>query len=247
LDEYDLKTVGHIYVRHGVERSIEAIRRARFITDARPGQTGIAFHGTCFAFGSAGHYLTAAHCVRTIDPKDLAVAFPNRAIGFISRVVAHPTADVACVTLETPESCPWGPVPALSSAARIGTDFFCFGYPSLEYGNMRDNPTVRLVKGHIQRFFEHRNTFGYQFRAAELSVACPPGMSGSPIIRRDVPFELLGLVTDFVEAGTISRSEEVETVDGQTSVTVYRDVLRYGVGLVLGDHAEWLKANSAAG
>lgn len=65
-------------------------------------------------------------------------------------------------------------------------------------------------------------------------------MSGAPIITRD-GFNIAAMVTRDIEVSTsVSRSEEIRD-DGPTKeITVSRDVIRYGIGLVLCDLVDWI-------
>ena len=174
-------------------------------------------------------------------PERLVLAFPNRRLALVEDVVSHPSIDLAVIRIRQGPTDLGKEPPKISCDYRIGDDFFSFGYPQLEYGDMQPLPTARLVKGHLQRFFQHENIARQKYHAGEMSVACPPGMSGSPVVKRGDSSQLIGIVTDFVDAGTLSsRSEEVEIVGHQKTTVVYRDIIRYGVCLLLAEHIEWL-------
>lgn len=195
------------------------------------------FLGTSFAFREERMLLTAAHCVKGIDVKELAVLFPsNQASAYcVESVTVHPVADIAiCRT----EPLPSGLISPFSGVGEAGPgqEFIAFGFPEDESGpGGGRQPTARIFRGYFQRTLEFKSRFGYEYRAAELSIPAPQGLSGGPVLHGKFRAPV-GIVTENFESFTTVH-EEVETPEGKT---VYRHVINYGVGLLLAGVAEWL-------
>ena len=248
IQEYDLHNVGALFLFPTSTDDVASLAQTSVKFGGSSLARGTAFLGTCFPFHPPLSFLTAAHCLVNAPPERLVLAFPNRRLALVEDVVSHPSIDVAIIRMQPGPTDLGREPPKMSCDYRIGDDFFSFGYPQLEYGDMQPLPTARLVKGHLQRFFQHRNIAGQKYHAAEMSTACPPGMSGSPVLTMGDSPRLVGIVTDFVDAGTLrSRSEEEEIVGNQKTTVVYRDIIRYGVCLLLAEHIAWLAQAAGAG
>lgn len=199
--------------------------------------------GTCFAFRSARHFVTAAHCVGDLEPDRLVVLVPH-VLG-PTRVVSvekHPTADAAILTLDSE---PEGVEPFWSSASNygLGEDFLAFGFPESIFGPDARQPTARLFKGSYQRFFDHESHLGFRYFAGELSLGCPAGLSGGPVFRPGAHVIVTGMATENMESTTVLESvEEVERGDEKTAMR-YRKVITYGVALMLDRLSDWFDAH----
>jgi hypothetical protein len=103
-------------------------------------------------------------------------------------------------------------------------------------------PGVRMLRGHVQRYLNHRSSMGYRYGGGELSVPCPTGCSGAPVYRDGYTERgLTGIVTENIQVSLdVSRSEEIEKTHERTTTHVYREVTRYGICLVLKDMVSWL-------
>lgn len=85
---------------------------------------------------------------------------------------------------------------------------------------------MRFFRGIIQRPFIHEPPRRKPYSAFELSFACPPGLSGGPVILAETPHVILGVVTGNYETFTVIDTEEG---DGETSSIQTRRIVSYGV------------------
>jgi hypothetical protein len=201
----------------------------------------LPFLGTCFALRSQSHFVTAAHCVGDLDPTDVSVVVPlalapTVAIG----IEKHPSADLAIVRLPAAKNRVepfWGAVPPLG----LGEDFYAFGYPANAVGADWTAPTPRMFKGHFQRFLDHRSHLGYQYRAAELSISAPRGLSGAPLFRPAAEQMVTGVVVEDLETTSVLDEMEEKLRDGKlASRIVRRRVISYGIAALLDPLKDWL-------
>jgi hypothetical protein len=205
-----------------------------------------AFLGSCVVFRYHTTVLTAGHCVKDCAPGDLLVQFPGSRAGgqlFGAReIVQHATADVAVLTIDTPRDrdLTWAQTDLWSDVA-YGVEISAFGYPNTAFGlHEAAEPTPRLFRGIVQRFFERRSPFGYVYTAAELSFGCPSGLSGGPVFNSQFNGRLYGIVTENMEVGTdLASLSEVDDA-GQTFTERTRNVINYGVGLWLFPLKSWI-------
>lgn len=167
------------------------------------------FLGSCFVFRYPNRFLAAAHCVKAVEVRDLAVLLPGASSTRLFEVEAiflHPEADVA--VLHVPgvmESDVTWPQYAIFDDRAWGEEFTACGYPQ-EFKNVSDlavgQPTPRVFKGYIQRFFPHYSHMGYRYLAAELSTGCPAGLSGAPVFNSSFHGRLYGVVAEDLKTST---------------------------------------------
>jgi S1-C subfamily serine protease len=209
----------------------------------KPG-TGVAssFLGSCFAYRWQNRILTAAHCVRGVDPSEIAVeTIPNS--GFLQqaiRVHFHDSADIALIEIgglqlgghEMTTFADIGPVQYL------GSEVMAFGYPVDVLDPESNKPTPRLFKGYVQRLVSDYQPGGYKYKydAIELNFPCPGGLSGGPVFLHGNPAQVVGLVTGNVRSTTVLDAIE----EGPDRKTVYREVISYGAALRLSEVESWL-------
>jgi hypothetical protein len=199
--------------------------------------------GTCFAFRSARHFVTAAHCVGDLRADRLVVVVPQVTGPIrVTSVERHPSADVAILTLDEE---PDGVEPFWSAVSNygLGEDFLAFGFPESIFGPDARQPTPRLFKGSYQRFFDHESHMGYEYFAGELSIGCPAGLSGGPLFRPDAQVIVTGMATENMESTTVLESVEEVVQDGAKTEKRYRKVITYGVALMLDRVSDWFDAH----
>jgi hypothetical protein len=200
--------------------------------------------GTCFPFRQSTHYLTAAHCLKGAQPEEISVlGMFIRDLQPARQIIRHPTADLALVVFDqigTPHGDLITPFRDFDRHASIGSDFIAFGYPQSYLGVHPETPTIRLHKGHIQRFIDFESVFGYSYWAAELSIFPLKGLSGGPIYRSNVSGVVFGVVAESMS--TAVASEKIEEVQDDTGTyrTINRELISYGVGVMLDRHEAWL-------
>ena len=114
------------------------------------------FLGTCFAFPSPRHFLTAAHCVAGQEASTLRVdatfggVFQKAEVDWIS---CHPQADLALLGVSTS---PWAsatPFIRVRAHPLLGEPFYAFGFPLDVFSKDPNKETDRLFRGHLQRLF----------------------------------------------------------------------------------------------
>jgi hypothetical protein len=197
--------------------------------------------GTAFAFRQYGHFLTAAHCVKDLDPKELLIASGyRRIVRGVREVIKHKNADIALLVAEPIKDDETHPFWDLVGNLSLGEDFVAYGYPEDAIGPNEGRPTPRIFKGYFHRFMRHKSHLGYEYLAGELSTPCPSGLSGGPLFRPGALTMLTGLVTEDIEATTSLHETESFAQDGSKVVDHYRRVVTFGVGLMLTDVKDWL-------
>ena len=212
---------------------------------ARETEEGLIVLGTAFAFRQPTTFLTAAHCVSGVgDNLQVLMFAPGGEVGFkVKEAVKHPSADISII--ETQDSRDdvtpfWNFV----SNYEWGEEFIAFGYPEDIFGERR-SVTPRLFRGYFQRIYAHRSYRGYEYKAAELSIGAPAGLSGGPLFRPGAPAMLTGFVTENLESTTVLHSIEERERDGNITRDRYQKVLTYGVALLLDGVEEWLNERVA--
>lgn len=203
----------------------------------------LIFIGTCFAFGNSDCFLTAAHCIDGVDYENLQVLpYHDQILRKVSRAKVHPSADLAIVYLDglcaAPLKVTFAPYKKCVARRGLGEEFGAFGFPEDFMGPNQGSPTPRVFRGYFQRFMEHKSVKRkYSYLAAELSIACPSGLSGGPIFRIDDPTKIIGLVSENIESSTQIYYEEKES---SSDHIYYHKVIEYGVVVLLEPLFEWV-------
>ena len=209
------------------------------------------FLGSCFAFRKPTHFLTAAHCVGTLDSSELAITLLAPA-PTTCRAVAldtHPDADLAVVRIEVPDPHFITPFTRLPAGFALGEDFYAYGFSETILASDEKDQTSRAFKGYFQRFMLHSSYLGYRYTAAELSIPAPAGLSGVPVFSTEhlTSGYVYGVVPENVESSTLLDSV-LEVQDGNRLVEErYKKVLNFGVALLLPDYEQWLEAVIGSG
>jgi hypothetical protein len=202
------------------------------------------FLGTTFGFRTPLHFLTAAHCVRDLDPAGVAVVLPREPTPLrypVKTIHRHPTADLALLTLHSDAAAR----PFLSTLEatqhQLGIEFFAYGYPENVLSAHEREPTARLFGGIIQRYFTNPSFMGYSYEAAEMSIPAPAGLSGGPLFHAHGPQRLIGVVTENFDSTTLLESvEEINTRSEKRTIRHER-MISYGLTLILHPLIGWLE------
>jgi hypothetical protein len=207
------------------------------------GGGAISATGSAFRFGHDNVLLSARHCVS--PTLELAVRFLDGSLVVVGRVIEHPVADVA-VLLLAGAAAPSHVRQAFGEISRSGVggdEFMSFGFPTEgpTFDDVAGTPTPRVFTGHYQRFFDYASPSGYRYRAGEMSIAAPSGLSGAPLFRRHNPSAVTGLVTTNVDAYAVVDSVTVIDDRGATYREEARRVISYGLALQIPDVRDWLR------
>jgi hypothetical protein len=181
----------------------------------------------------ANWFVTASHCVGKLGAADVGVLLPGLSATIrAERLIRHGSADICIVRLPNFDREPAEPFWGVVGNYTLGEEFHAFGWPEEILGDTR--PTPRLFTGHFQRFIpKHRSHLGFRYRAGELSIPCPGGLSGGPLFRPEAPQMLTGMVTENLEAWTLLDSVEEVQDNGRLYKLESRRVLTYGLALML--------------
>jgi Trypsin-like peptidase domain len=207
--------------------------------------------GSCFCFGRASVFVTAAHCVKDEDRARLWVnhfgaEFPDL-MSPVHKVVAIDEADIAILVTEAPRPQFVTPFRSIRPSFHYGEEVGAMGFPT-ESPLITDDATetLRAFRGNIQRGFIHKSTraTGNGYRAYELSFRCPFGMSGAAVFPISEPETVLGVITEDVKVGTLLSEEHSVEDNGARSRSEIRSVINYGVASSLVAAAEVLEAET---
>ena len=80
----------------------------------------------------------------------------------------------------------------------------------------------------------------YRYMAGELSFPCPRGLSGGPVFRLEYPDEVLAVVTENLEVGTVVHTHEEVSEDGTHYSSNTSRIVMYGLSVVLFEVRDWL-------
>ena len=205
-----------------------------------PGEDGSRFVGTCFALRQTNAFLTAAHCT---SDENMFIVMPGLLpkLHKVSRVIRHPSADLAVLRLDDDAWPPVDPFLVVAPAPPMGTEFMAYGFPEDAPAPNQDRPEPiqRLFRGYIQRGLQYERG-SYKYAAVEMSVPCPAGLSGGPLFAADSHAQVIGLATENVESMTyVGRSEEV-VAGAITSRTQEIHRVQYGIAVLLAPVSDWL-------
>lgn len=202
------------------------------------------FLGTCFAFPSPIHFLTAAHCVVGQEVSSLRVdatfggMFQKAPVEWIS---SHPEADLALLSIS---QSPWAsatPFTGVHADPLLGEPFYAFGFPLDVFSVDPNKETERLFRGHIQRLFYYSSPHNRKwYQALELNIPCPRGLSGGPVFVTEGDFEVMGVVTENLQSTSYCVEEEIVTHGGVTERIINKEIINYGVALQLGPYVDWI-------
>ena len=204
-----------------------------------------SFVGTCFSYKSPRHFITAKHCLPD-KLGSVTIALPSLQKSLTAHGIAtHDDADLAILYFDEKQNDLDGiePFHQIAKNYKLGEDVISYGFPEDMVGTNQGNPTPRLFKGYYQRFFEHTSYMGYTYTAGELNIACPHGLSGSPLFSHNEHSMLYGLVTENTEASTERWTEELEVSNNNSTTNSYHRVINYGISLMLNNHITWIEDN----
>jgi hypothetical protein len=202
------------------------------------------FLGTCFAYRTKRTFLTVAHCVGRLQALELRVVLPitdHADFIEVTGLAVHPTADLAVLTVAPIASDELLPFAGREQTLTWGDDAHAVGFPEESEGH-GVVPTARYHSGNIQRFFTHRSSLGYVYRAGELSFGAAAGLSGGPVFPPEHLDKVIGVVAENHDSTTYLRSVEEVQEDGQIYRQRLHEVIRYGIFVSLNTKpvAVWL-------
>ncbi len=114
------------------------------------------------------------------------------------------------------------------------SDVSTFGFPfglKLEEGRTGE-VYLRSLKGYIVCSYQLKIPYSEKVKCYELSMNCPRGISGAPLLSSEKPGCLIGVVVGNANS-EIEVSNEVETEKDGNSKVVYRktEIVRYGIAI----------------
>lgn len=210
--------------------------------------------GTCFPLNTSRHFLTAAHCVRSVPVSELVVQGPGLLSkrAQVTRVAINPTADVAVLEIDLPPEHYIAPL-------RLGKlDSFGWGTPVVAFGFPADTtylgipgnyitmtgPMARFFRGHVQRTGLHVSHDGFKYEAMELSFAAPAGLSGDPVFIADTE-EPIALVAENQESSTYLRTITEVRDEGKEFHESVHSVVNYAISVNLVNLGEWIAGEAS--
>lgn len=199
-----------------------------------------------FSLWNPRFFLTAAHNIENLEPKDLMIGIVSVELDIyllnIEKIIRHPEVDLALLKVhEEPES----KLQFFQNVVefQFGSPFGTWGVTLQESEGESKEPIPRALTGNLQRLFKH--TFKtYSYLALELSIPIPPGMSGAPIFLQRSPLEqVIGVATGTI--GTETVLDYVVTVETPERREIEKNVriIQYGVGVYLEPLLDWLREN----
>jgi hypothetical protein len=207
--------------------------------------------GTCFAFRHPRFFLTAAHCLGRLKPEDIIIAPADRTkIAGARQVQFHPSADLAILEIDRDAMDDQPNYFRTAPKPQMGMNFLAYGFPIIGSEDFRP----RVFAGIFQTFHDHVSHMEmegapgikYRYFAGELSIPCPHGLSGGPVFRPEAPDDVMALVTENLEVGTVEHSVETEEKSGERYSLETKRIILYGLAVVLAEVNEWLIQNIPA-
>jgi S1-C subfamily serine protease len=206
----------------------------------------VDFLGSCFAYSSPHHFVTAAHCIRDTTPSTLQVwhPFEEDALDIrISHVITHPTADLA-VLISEPSDSDFTPYREVLEV-EAGEEVHAYGFHK-DTTDLGIQVLDRHFHGVVQRLLTWEIQRPYSYDAIELSFAAPPGLSGGPLYKSYTDseggtfFSLIGMITGNRQASTPVKTI-TEVHEGSDHYIERIDhVTDYGIAINLAPYTKWL-------
>lgn len=201
------------------------------------------FLGTCFAFRHRHRFLTAAHCIGQLSPNDLVIGSSFHIAHWpwqVTKVTPHNEADLAALEIDPAGTTAVAPFYSVAKNCQMGDDIGAIGFPEDTTAKGIVEPTARYFRGHVQRFMNHDSYRGYSYRAVELSVPAPAGLSGGAVFKIGHVNPLVGIVCENFESSTYLRSIEEIQENGNTYREQVQSVINYAVCVRLSHYEQWL-------
>ncbi len=111
---------------------------------------------------------------------------------------------------------------------------FTFGFPfglKLE-GDRHGEVYIRSLKGYIVCSYERKVLSSEKVKCYELSMHCPRGISGAPLLSNEKPGGLIGVVVGNANSEIeISYEEEAEEDENLKIIQRKTEIVRYGIAI----------------
>ena len=119
-------------------------------------EPGLIVLGSCFAFRTRTHFLTAAHCIHGLAAEHLRVLCPGSEVRPVEDVVRHPSADLAFLVVTAVDDDVLQPFAGHLRQVPPGVDVTLYGFPADVFGAEQGSPVPRVLRSHVQRLMAHR-------------------------------------------------------------------------------------------
>ncbi len=220
-----------------------SIAQTAAILHRRTSDDQLAFIGTAFAFRRQGAFLTAAHCVRSLEANEVFLTVPRLNGGRpvqAASIDRHESADLAVVKVPSAPTHLVDPFYIIAPSYDAGSAIGSWGFPEDTSSEGGLVPTPRIFRGTIQRLFQHASHLGYSYAAGELSFSAPGGLSGGPVFAGIDDIHLIGVVTENFESTKYLYSTLDFLEDGREARETMHQVINYGLFVDLRLVTRWL-------
>ena len=197
--------------------------------------------GSCFRLWSKKHFITAAHCVDSLEPIQIQVmnCLDDDKDLRCSSIYRHPRADIAIIEVDEVVPEKFEQLELCLEDFHFGPQIHCFGVVCDSNGSLNEL-TQRIVGGIIQRSFIFKEG-KYESRALELSVPIPKGMSGGPAFIAANDRKVVGVAIATVISEVVVSSIEEYQIGDKSHKDRISEIIRYGVILKLLTIRDWLE------
>lgn len=197
--------------------------------------------GSCFRLRSGRRFITAAHCVESRSPSDVAVMNPvDEKQNFLCEQISrHPSADLAILEIGNDAPDKFEILRHRDYGKALTLPVNCFGFVA-DSSRGFSHVTPRVIGGLIQRDLVYSDG-KYRSEALELSVPIPRGVSGGPAFASSDPEGVLGVAIASIKSEVTVHSFTEVRGGGEVYKEKTVEVVRYGVILRLESMMAWVR------
>jgi hypothetical protein len=129
----------------------------------------------------------------------------------------------------------------IAQTPALATEFMAYGFPEDAPAPSATNqePIARAFRGYVQRTL-HYERAPYKYPAAEMSIPSPAGLSGGALFLPSDFNLAIGVATENVQSTTYVGRFEETSHDGVVIRQIERDVVQYGIAVLLDPLKGWI-------